>query len=150
MTRLIKAEETDLELMMAWRSNPLIYQGFYTQTKPLIWEEHLNWFRSRNQDWRTFIIIYNDRKVGVVTIGQLDHWSPEIGYYIGEVSLWGNGIGKEAIQLALEWIKDYGKNYAHTTVMESNSRSLGLLKSLGFEILGKARKGELWLTKSLL
>ena len=147
--RLLKATNSDLELMMAWRSNPLIYEGFYQQTKPLKWEEHVNWFNSRNKDWRTFIIEYEGRKIGIVTIGQLDHWSPEIGYYLGEVSLWGRGLGKGAVGLALDWLKTYGKEHAHTTVLKSNKRSLNLLKSLGFKILGDAREGEVWLQKAM-
>jgi len=149
MIYLNEATKDDLELMMAWRSHPLVYEGFYTQTKPLKWDEHFDWFTTRNKDWRTFIILFESRKVGIVTIGQLDHWSPEIGYYIGEVTLWGQGVGKEAVSLALRWLKDRGYKYTHTTVLSKNKRSLELLKSLGFEILGNARKGELWLTKSL-
>lgn len=149
MIYLRGASDADLELMMAWRSNPQIYHGFYQQSAPLEWGEHIDWWHSRNRDWRTFIIMYEHRPVGVVTIGQLDHWSPEVGYYLGEISLWGRGIGREAVSLALDWLRDKGYNYTHTTVLESNERSLNLLKNLGFLVLGKAREGELWLTKRL-
>ena len=143
------AELGDLPLMMAWRSSPLVYGGFYTQKQPLDWDEHVAWFKSRNQDWRSFIVLYGGRPVGVVNIGQLDHWNPEIGYFIGEVSLWGKGIGREAVRLGLEYIKSCGKEYCHTTVLQNNARSIKLLKSLGFKYLGKARKGEVWMTKKL-
>lgn len=136
--------ESDYLLTMAWRSNPDLYQGFYQQGKPLKWEEHIAWYLSRNKDWRNFIIMFDDRPVGVVTIGQLDHWSPEIGYYIGETTLWGKGIGKEAVRLALEYIKGCGKDYCHTTILKTNQRSIRLVKSLGFEYMAEARKGELW------
>ena len=92
MITLRQATQDDLRLMLAWRNNPQVYQGIYNQSvenRKLTWEEHTNWFASRNKDWRTFIIEYNGEPVGVVTIGQLDHWCPEIGYYVGEVSLWG-------------------------------------------------------------
>lgn len=147
--RLRIATEDDLELMMAWRSNPLVFDGFYQQKKPLEWNEHVAWFKSRNQDWRTFIIEHDGRDVGVVTIGQLDHWSPEIGYYVGEVSLWGQGVGRDAVREALEYLKSQGKDYCHTTVLTRNQRSLRLLTSLGFEEYGKAREGEVWLQKKL-
>lgn len=149
MIFLREATDADLELIMAWRSNPLVYAGFYQQTEPLKWEEHLAWYKSRNQDWRTFIVLYGDRKVGVVTIGQLDHWSPEIGWYIGEVSLWGQGVGTEAVRQGLKYIKTYGREYTHTTILKNNKASLKLAQRLGFEIMGNARKGELWLTKKL-
>ena len=102
MILLRDANKSDLPLIMAWRSNPLIYQGFYQQTEPLRWEEHLAWWESRNKDWREFIIVLVEdtemRDVGVVTIGQLDHWSPEAGVLLGEVSLWGKGIGTQAVR----------------------------------------------------
>lgn len=153
MIYLREATEQDLELLMAWRSNPVVYEGFYQQNAPLEWEEHLGWWKSRNKDWRTFIIVlvsaYRDRKVGVVTIGQLDHWNPEIGYYIGEVSLWGKGIGKEAVKLGINWLKERGYKACHTTVKIENKRSANLLWKLGFQVLGGAREGEIWLSKPL-
>lgn len=135
--------------MLAFRNSPLVYQGFYRQREPLVWEEHCAWFRSRNSDWRTFIVLYGDRPVGIVTIGQLDHWSPEIGYHIGEVSLWGKGVGKEAVRLGCKYIKNYGREYCHTTVLKDNLRSVKLLKSLGFEYMAQARLGEIWMTRKL-
>lgn len=85
----------------------------------------------------------------MVTIGQMEHWSPEIGYYIGEVSLWGKGIGKEAVKLALDYLHQNGKEYCHTTILDNNERSIRLVKSLGFEYLGPAREGESWYQKKL-
>ncbi len=142
--RLLQKEE--YPLTMAWRSNPDIYKGFYQQERTLTWEEHLEWHNSRNSDWRNFIIMYDDRPVGIVTISQLDHWEPEIGFYIGETSLWGKGVGKEAVRLGLEYIKEQGKVSCHTTVLDNNERSMCLMKSLGFEVIGKAREGETWVT----
>ena len=143
------ATEQDLELMMAWRSSPFVYEGFYTQKAPLTWEEHWKWFHNRGNWWKIFIIQYDDkvtrvRDVGVVTVGQLEHWSPEPGYYLGEVSLWGKGIGREAVLLALQYIKNYGREYARTTILDTNSRSIKLAKSLGFKYSGVARVGESW------
>jgi len=143
------ATKDDMELVRAWRSNPLIYQGFFTQKEPLTWEEHIVWWKSRNKDWREFIIVLDDRDIGVVSIGQLDHWTPEIGYFIGNPTDWGKGYGKKAVQLALEWLREYGKKYCHTTVVKSNKRSMSLLKSLGFKVVAEARKGEVWMTKKL-
>ncbi len=145
------AHEGDWPLILAWRSSPLVYQGFYRQTEPLTWEEHVAWFRNRPSSWRTFIVLYGEtvRPVGTVTIGQLEHWSPEIGYHMGEVSLWGKGIGKEAVQLAMDYVRGYGREYCHTTILDSNKRSIRLIKALGFEYLGVARKGESWWQKKL-
>jgi len=141
---LREATESDLELIMAWRSNPVIYEGFYSQIKSLTWEEHLNWWETQNKDAKVFIVIFEGRKVGVVRVNCLSHWAPEIGWYIGEVSLWGKGIGKEAVRLGLDYIKSQGKEYARTTILDSNERGIRLAKSLGFEKLSKAREKESW------
>lgn len=143
------AHEGDLPLMLAWQNNPNINQGFYSRTRPLAWSEHVAWFRNRPSSWRSFICLYEGRPVGVVTIGQLEHWSCEIGYYCGETSLWGQGIGREMVRLGLEWMKEYGKEYCHTTVLKDNTRSIKLLKSLGFEYMAQARPNEIWMTKKL-
>ena len=146
---LCEATQSDWELMLAWRSNPDLYQGFYTQDKPLTWDEHIKWIESRNKDWRTFIILYEGRRVGIVTVANLDHWAPEVGFYVGEKNLWGKGIGKEAVGLGLEYIKSYDRDYARTTILNNNYRSIRLIKSLGFEYLGPAREGESWWQKKL-
>ncbi len=153
MILLRLATEADKTLIMAWRSSPVVYQGFFSQTSPLRWEEHSDWWKGRNNDWREFIIdLYeNDiiRPIGVLSIGQLDHWSPEIGYFIGNPTDWGKGYGKEAVSQVLEWLRRQGKEYCHTTVLKNNERSLNLLKGLGFKIVGEARENEVWLTKKL-
>lgn len=147
------ATESDLPLMMAWRSNPLIYQGFYTQKSPLVWEEHVKWFRSRNSDWRTFIFEL-DRPVGVITIGQLDHWSPEIGYYLGEISLWNKGIGTMMVQMGIDWVKFYSETHkhithVHTTIKDDNIGSIRIVEKLGFKKVMEAREGESYWQKNL-
>lgn len=149
---LREATEADLPLMLAWRNNPLIWKGFYTQSRAnrhLSWDEHQSWWRSR-KNWRIFIVqvaydLYQ-RPVGVVSFGQLDHWAPEIGFYL-DISVWGQGIGKEAVRQGLEWLKNQGFTGCQTTVLESNEASIRLMKGLGFEILGPAREGELFVLK---
>ena len=81
-------------------------------------------------------------KVGIVNIGQLDNWNPELNYYIGEVSLWGQGVGEKAVSLALDWLKKHGYCQVHTTVKDGNERSISVLKALGFTEQGQARVGE--------
>ena len=154
MIFLREAKDSDLELIRAWRSSPLVYQGFVTQKEPLTYMEHHNWWNSRKQlNWREFIIVLQEdellRDMGVVTIGQLEHWSPEIGYFIGNPADWNKGYGKQAVWCALDWLRRHGYKYTHTTVKTDNQRSIKLLESLGFEYLGKAREGEVWYQKSL-
>ena len=141
--------KSEYPLTMAWRSNPDIFQGFVQQTAPLKWEEHIAWHKSRNRDWRNFIAMYNGRPIGVVTIGQLDHWSPEIGIIVGETSLWGKGIGTAMVEKAIAWIRNYAKNHkqiyaCHTTILDNNKASIRIFEKCGFVYVDEARPGESW------
>ena len=151
---LRRAAESDLALMMAWRSDKEINCGFYQQSRRestwLEWGGHYRWWSTRPSDWDTYVVMVIDdaisecspRPVGVVTIGQKSHWEPEIGIYIGEKSLWGKGVGKSALQLIVDLLRDQGYEYAKSTILDSNERSQRLFASVGFEKTGESRRGE--------
>jgi RimJ/RimL family protein N-acetyltransferase len=149
MITLRPATDADLPLMFAWRNNPEVYQGFYQQTKPLTWSEHRNWWYSRPSSWKSFIIQLEEKPIGVINLGQLEHWSPEIGWYVGEVDEWGHGYGKEAVRLAMLYLKERGYEYCHTTIKWDNERSIKIAWKLGFQEQSQAREGEIWLTNNL-
>ena len=142
------ATDEDIEIYYDIRNAEGVSDGFYTQKKPLTWVEHNNWWYSRNRDYRRFIIHYGNIVVGLLNIGQLDYWSPEIGYALYP-EFWGQGIGTEAVKMALIWLKKRGYGYSHTTCLKNNERSINLLLKCGFNILGTAREGEYWLTVKL-
>ena len=93
--RLRPARTADLPLLLAWRSNPRIYEHFRGQEGPLVWESHVRWWESR-RDRKDWIIVVEDtlggRPVGSIYATDLDQEAPELGLYIGEVSAWGKGI----------------------------------------------------------
>lgn len=148
MLNLRKATDADFDFYYKIRNIPEVYQGFYTQGKPLTLVEHTNWWYSRNRDHRKFIIELDGVPIGILNIGQLDYWSPEIGYALLP-DFWGQGYGTEAVKTVLNWLKSRGYGYCHTTVLKTNGRSLNLLRALGFGILGDAREGEHWLVTTL-
>ncbi len=146
---LREARDTDAALILAWRSIPQVFQWFYIQSRSnhlIEWDEHWAWWKTR-YNLKIFIIQVNDgattRDVGFLNISQLDHWRPEFGIGIGEVSLWGKGVGKKALQLGIAWLKNKGYRRAHASILKSNERSLSLFKSCGFKIIGDARENEI-------
>lgn len=144
---LVKAKESDYELMLAWRNNPLINKGFYSQRGAhfITWDEHTQWLGNLNKDWRIFMIYSKEHRIGVVSIANLDHWAPEIGYYIGEVTLWRMGLATSAVWEALRYLWDcHGKQWARTTILDDNTASIRVCEKLGFQKLGPARPGESW------
>ena len=139
----------DMAIVLSWRNNPLVYAGFYNQgymkRGPIPWEEHLAWWESRH-NWQRWIIQLNDghttRDVGCIQISHLDGWNPELGIYIGDIGLWGKGVGKQALLMSLEWLREQNYKYANATILKSNERSLKLFRSVGFEVVGPAREAE--------
>lgn len=143
--QLIEACDSDRELVLAWRNNPLCMAGCYTQgfgnPHPITWEEHAAWWSSR-RNWKEFIIEYKGRKIGVLTIGQLDYWEPEIGIVIGETTLWGLGLGKMALERACDYLRECGRKYTRTTILDNNKRSIKLFEGVGYKKIAPARPGE--------
>jgi ribosomal-protein-alanine N-acetyltransferase len=145
--RLTPVTEDDYELLMAWRSHPDVYKHFSQQSGPLVWEEHYRFWNSR-QDRIDWIINYNDgirdRKVGSINVASLSSESPEIGIFIGEVTLMGKGIGKAALGLVLEWLEREGYDRACAHISKQNTTSQRLFSSHGFKIAGEIHEGVEW------
>lgn len=127
--KLRRARIEDLELMMAWRSNPRIYSHFRQQEEPLEWSEHIQWFSTRSQERRDFIIEYQGRRVGVVAIST----DGDVSIYIGEQTLWGQGIATEALTLACERVDDRA---LIAQIHVDNESSQCLFEKCGFEYTG--------------
>lgn len=146
---LRSSQDSDATLVLAWRTIPQVYQGSYTQSREqhtFTWQEHWNWWKARQANWKIFIIQVNDgdttRDVGYINLAQLEHWRPEIAVAIGEINLWGQGVAKKALLLAMQWLKDNGYKRVHTSILKNNERSRRLFKSLGFIDIGDAREDE--------
>ena len=140
-----EATDNDISFVFNLRNNPLVWKGLYTQSRenrPLQWDEHLNWWKSRH-NWKMFVIQADGKDVGVLNFGQLDCWIPQVGLYL-HPDEWNKGIGRQALKLGLDWLKLKKYSACHTTILKDNIRSIKLFKGLGFRRIGEARKGESW------
>jgi len=124
--RVSPFKRDDLELVLAWRSNPEIYRYFRKQDDPLHWGEHVSWFNSRASERYDFVIHYNERRVGIVSIGQDD----VVGIYLGDFSAHGQGIATKT----LNWICDRFecRKPLFAEVHEDNDASKQLFRRCGF------------------
>ena len=136
----------DYPLIMAWRSNPLVYQHYYQQDAPLVWGEHLEWWESRNEDWMAWMVLYGTdgswRPVGVLSIGQLDSWQPDIGIFVGEVTLWGTGVGKDILSFGTQYLMAHKYHSARATIKPDNIGSIKIFEYFMFERVCESRNGE--------
>ncbi|MGQ3330756.1 GNAT family N-acetyltransferase [Halorubrum sp. FL23] len=129
----------DLELVLAWRSNPEIYQHFRLQEGPLNWSEHVKWYESRDSDRHDFIIRYLNRRVGGVSIDSTD----EIGIYLGDFSAHGHGVATTALKWACARFSDRTPLLAE--IHEKNEASQRLFERCGFK---KTSENDSWLKYS--
>lgn len=137
---LTPVTDDDYELIMAWRSHPEVYRHFSQQTGPLEWNEHYRFWTNRRDriDW---IINYDDgkrpRKVGSINVSSIASQRPEVGIFIGEISLMGRGIGKMALSLVIDWLENEGYNMAYAKISKQNIASQKLFASCGFKKTGE-------------
>ncbi len=129
--RITPIEMEDLELVFAWRSNPKIYRHFRRQDSPLEWDSHLSWYKSRDEDRHDFVIHYEDRRVGVVSITE----NEEVSIYLGDFSSHGHGVATGA----LRWLCE---RFNHRTpliaeIHQNNRASKQLFEACGFQQCGR-------------
>jgi RimJ/RimL family protein N-acetyltransferase len=67
---------------------------------------------------------------------------PEVGIYVGEVTLWGRGIASEAIEFAVDWIRERGYTGARARIDDDNEGSQQAFEKVGFRRTGDARENE--------
>lgn len=115
---------------------------FDTEEKSL--EERKIWFE--NHDSRHPILVAEEGK-HVVGWASLSKWSDRGAYSdTAEISLYvkeeyqGRGIGRGLLEAILEEGKKTGLHTLIARVVESNESSIHLLKSTGFEQVGKMRE----------
>ncbi len=146
--------DSDKVLVLAWRSNPLIYQGFYEQgylgKGSFAWETHTRWWNSLDNTWKRWIIQFAGRDIGCIWVLKLDKDTPEIGVFIGETTLQGRGIGRNSLDLVLDWLRNRRYPQVCAKMLKNNDKSIRLFESLAFRYSGDAREGEWIYEKGLV
>lgn len=134
--KLIRAKESDLELILSWRSHPDIYKYFRVQKAPFSWKEHVTFWKNRKHRIDFIILLSEEkkwRKVGTLNLSQLDTDSPAIGILIGELTLQHKGVGSKALQIALRWLETKKYVQAFAEIHSSNIASQKLFMKKGFK-----------------
>ena len=99
--------------------------------------------RSRTDFIFAVIERQSGRHIGNVTINRIHpvHGTADTGLMIGRKDLWGQGYASEAWSLVLHHaFGDLGVRKIVATVVAENGRSLGALKTLGFQVEGVCRQ----------
>ena len=135
--RSITYEDTDM--IVAWRNQENVikyffYRGEFTK------EGHLKWMKERVETGNVvqFIVCMkeNDRPVGCTYIRDIDEANKkaEYGVFLGEEDVRGHGIGKEILELTVDYaFKELHLHRIYARVYETNKPSLYSFLHCGFE-----------------
>ncbi len=136
----------DLDPVATWRSDPTVncYLSDRLKTRP----EVESWFervKAKPKVW-VKVIMYLDSPVGYAAVESIDEQSRkcEIAMVIGEVSVWGKGIGTSVSRTMLDYaFRELHLHRVVAVVIRGNERSERMIKWLGFVYEGSMREAML-------
>ena len=133
---LIPLKEEDIELVREWRNSPEVSQYMFGDdfiTK----EQQERWFDSINRETKSkyWIIKYEEKKLGVASIVRIDknlqscHW----GFYLGDSSIRGAGIGTKVEYNVIKYVFDcLNLNKLQCEVFTTNEKVIKMQEKFGF------------------
>ena len=143
--------EADLPLLSRWFSDEEFQRRQWGAWRGPMSLEEARGFWTRFQasdpqspDTALFAIEHQGRTVGFANYRRLNatQSNADIGIGIGERSLWGQGIGTEALRLMVDHlIADRGLHRIRLHVAATNDRAIASYKKVGFQLEGVERDG---------
>ncbi|MGX5789519.1 GNAT family N-acetyltransferase [Staphylococcus equorum] len=135
-------EYNDLDSLFEWRNNPEIFSqlggGYFPVSKTAMDSWMVNFCKNDKTNIR-FIISYNDKSVGYITLASVNYinQSAELGIYIGEKGFEGKGIASRAIDKLEEFAMEYlNLRKIKLLVNSENSKAVNLYKRKNFREIG--------------
>ncbi|XTR36995.1 GNAT family N-acetyltransferase [Paraclostridium tenue] len=92
------------------------------------------------------ILKENDEVIGNVGFPKLDYINRtgEVGIFIGDKNYWGNGYGKEALELLLDFgFNLLNLNNIYLRVYSFNTQAIRCYKKIGFKEAGRLREAKI-------
>jgi RimJ/RimL family protein N-acetyltransferase len=147
--RLRGAEREDLPRFVAWLNDPEVTDGLILYS-PLSLAEEEVWFEG-------LLKRPKDERPLVIELRQGDFWIPvgncgfhniewrcrsaEVGIFIGEKQIWGQGVGTEVMKLLVQYGFDtLNLNRIMLDVYETNLRAIRSYEKAGFTLEGRKRQ----------
>lgn len=138
-------EESDLQIISVWRSNPEVYEYFY-EYLPISARQQKNWYERQLADSSeiNLVVSKSDRSpIGTVSIYNIDRRNRKAEWgrlVIGDVSARTGGVGAEVEVLVLEYCFEHlNLHKLYCEVLSSNVKVVSLHKKFGFSEEGVLR-----------
>lgn len=134
----------DAPIYVKWLNDKTVSENLGLDTKVTTLEGEKEWLkRCQNQYNFAIVLKENDKLIGNVSFGDVDliHRNAMLQIFIGDEQNRGQGYGKEAIKLLLEYgFNNLNLNNIMLNVYSFNKRAIKLYESLGFKKFGTRHK----------
>jgi RimJ/RimL family protein N-acetyltransferase len=139
---------TDASRFVKWFNDPEVHK--FLARRKLTLKEERAWIKSipKVKDSLHFCIDTRDSlhigSVGLNNINRLDGYAT-FGIMIGDKHYWGQGYGREAMQLIIDYgFRHFKLHRIELEVYSYNLRGIKLYKRLGFKLEGRKRQRIKW------
>lgn len=137
--------EEDYLKFYEWMNDDSIIDNIGRSDKLTTYEVNKIWCESSSKDSKQIfsIVEYDDKLIGCCGINDINylHRTCELYIYIGEKNMRGKGVGKEAIQLLLDYaFNTLNMNSIFIKAFSYNTKAINLYKKVGFQKIGMRRK----------
>ncbi|MDD5215930.1 MAG: GNAT family protein [Methylococcales bacterium] len=138
----------DITTTHIWRNDIDVVEGLSSTYRYVNFETEEQWFSNyqNNRSTQVRLAIVNksdDVLIGMVSLVNIDFLSKtsELALQIGNKNFWGQGIGKFAIQAAIEHgFNNLNLNRIYLYVLTENNRAQAVYRSIGFKEEGILRQ----------
>lgn len=138
-------ERDDLPRYVAWLNDSEVTHHIKTFL-PMNLEDETDWYERQRKDGSTLnlAIVVNDeeRHIGSVSLFEINQreQNAELGIMIGDKTRWGQGYGREAIQLLLHYgFTTLNLHRVYLRVVASHTQAIRCYLSCGFVEEGRLR-----------
>lgn len=137
---------SDVPLFTRWLNHPDVRQHLAIH-RPLTELAEQRWLEHVSTDTASVFLVIclreGDRPIGTISLRNLtgNNRVGDLGLQLGEMDLWGQGLGTEAITLALDYGFDtLGLHRVELRCHASNARGVRCYERLGFALEGRQRE----------
>jgi len=136
--RLRKIKKSDWPYFLKWWKDKELIKltsGIYEENDKTLEDYFSDMLNSANNNY--YIIIFDNKAIGNISLIQKDSATFETQIVIGEKEYWGKGIGTTAVKMALDIaFNKLGYASGYLEVRPDNQRAINLYKDCGFKETG--------------
>lgn len=148
---LVPMQEEDLKSFYFWLNDLNVTRALSTADElPLTKEQEESWYeeniKKKPLDKSIFGImnLENEKIIGTVSLEKIEiiAQGAQLGIVIGDKNCWGQGFGKEAITLILDYgFNKLNRNVIYLQVRGFHERAKKIYSKIGFKESGRFRAG---------